>query len=64
MRARFYSDTALENFIDEAFTIHEIDVEKNEKNRDVIIHDSGPLTEEITALVQINGGDVLRGGTE
>lgn len=65
MRARFYSDTALENFVDEALDLHDIDVATNQGNRDVSIQlPSGHLTEELTALVQINGGDVIRGGTE
>ena len=64
MRARFYSDTALENFVDEAYTLHEIDVEKNERNRDVIIHDGGHLMVELTALVQCNGGEVISEGME
>ncbi len=65
MRARFYSDTALENFVDEAFSLHEIDVVTNQGNRDVSIRlPGGDLVEELTALVQINGGDVLRGTIE
>ena len=59
MRARFYSDTALENFVDEAFLLHEVEVESNQFNREVQFS-AGEFTEELTALVQINGGDVVR----
>jgi hypothetical protein len=61
MQARFYSDTALENFVDEALALHDIHVDTNPGNRDVSIQlPSGHLVEELTALVQINGGDVIR----
>ena len=65
MRARFYSDINLENFTDEALEIHGVEVRGSEGNRDVkIVSPGGDLTEELTALVHINGGDVIRGPAE
>lgn len=59
MRARFYSDTCLENFVDEAFEIHDVEVESNPFNRDVTIKNEGALETEMRALVQINSGEVI-----
>ncbi len=60
MRAKFHSDIALENFVDEAAYFDEVDVEKSEGSREVVIRGCDYLISEITALVHINGGDVLR----
>ncbi len=62
MLARFYSDIALENFVDEAFAIHEVEVATQPGTRVVTISTSGHLTEEMRALVHINGGMVLDDG--
>ncbi len=65
MRARFYSDTSLDNFVDEASDIFDVvDVVTQPGNRDVTIPSSGQLTEELRALVQLNGGDVLSEAAE
>ncbi len=64
MRARFFSDISLENFVDEAFTIHEVDVVTEPGNRVATIIDCGHLIPELTALVQINGGDVINEDSE
>ena len=40
-------------------TLHEVDVLTKEECRDVRILDNGHLIVELTALVQVNGGDVL-----
>lgn len=59
MRARFFSDINLENFVDEAATIHEVDVVRRPGNREVTMAGVGHLIPEMTALIQINGGDVI-----
>lgn len=64
MRARFYSNIAMENFVDEAFTIHEVIVVADPTGRFVVIQDCDHLLVEITALVQINGGEVIREDTD
>ncbi len=64
MRARFFSDISLENFTDEAFAIHEVEVLSTAGNRDVKIEGAENLTVELTALIQLNGGQVLNEDTE
>ncbi len=59
MRAKFFSDIALENFVDDAALMHDVDVVTSEGHREVTIASVGHLIPELTALVQINGGDVL-----
>lgn len=58
MEARFFSDTALENFKDEAELIGFEVGHPKQWTRDVVIECDDDET--LTALVHLNGGDVLR----
>lgn len=60
MEARFYSDTSLEAFKDEAeFIGHDVE-HKDQGNRDVTITTSDFYDDgQLRALVHLNGGDVL-----
>ncbi len=62
MGARFFSDTALENFKDEAELIGFEVTQEDQGNRDVEI-DTTEFDDDETlrALVHLNGGDVLVG---